>query len=389
MELSDEKARRKAEKKKLKALKAVAGGDEATEKKAKKARKAAAAAEATASASASASEEDDAKNAKKKKSKEEKKAEKGDKKVKKKKKKDKDGEEDAAAMEEAEVPRKRPRTRSMDAAEGSSSSLDFFASSSSSSSAASLTPPSSPKKAKKLQQKAAGASGLPAARDASMGDAAEGASLETPAEFKAAHSITILGFDGVGGEQEPAPVMRFKDVPFPKLAAPLAAAGFTAPSPIQALAWPIACGAPPRDLIAVAKTGSGKTLGFLLPAFKHLADARPYPNRGDPPKVLCLAPTRELAVQIHDEAVKFGKGSCGVRSVVCFGGAPKSQQIRQLQAGADVLVATPGRLNDLLEMRRADVSQVSFLVFDEADRMVRNQLIAWGNRRGMQGVLAN
>ena len=171
--------------------------------------------------------------------------------------------------------------------------------------------------------------------------------------------------------------------------APLAAAGFTAPSPIQALAWPIACGAPPRDLIAVAKTGSGKTLGFLLPAFKHLADARPYPNRGDPPKVLCLAPTRELAVQIHDEAVKFGKGSCGVRSVVCFGGAPKSQQIRQLQAGADVLVATPGRLNDLLEMRRADVSQVSFLVFDEADRMVRNQLIAWGNRRGMQGVLAN
>jgi ATP-dependent helicase YprA (DUF1998 family) len=389
MELSDEKARRKAEKKKLKALKAAAGGDEATEKKAKKARKAAAAAEATASASASASEEDDAKNAKKKKCKEEKKAEKGDKKVKKKKKKDKDGEEDAAAMEEAEVPRKRPRTRSMDAAEGSSSSLDFFASSSSSSSAASLTPPSSPKKAKKLQQKAAGASGLPAARDASMGDAAEGASLETPAEFKAAHSITILGFDGVGGEQEPAPVMRFKDVPFPKLAAPLAAAGFTAPSPIQALAWPIACGAPPRDLIAVAKTGSGKTLGFLLPAFKHLADARPYPNRGDPPKVLCLAPTRELAVQIHDEAVKFGKGSCGVRSVVCFGGAPKSQQIRQLQAGADVLVATPGRLNDLLEMRRADVSQVSFLVFDEADRMVRNQLIAWGNRRGMQGVLAN
>ena len=317
MELSDEKARRKAEKKKLKALKAAAGGDEATEKKAKKARKAAAAAEATASASASASEEDDSKNAKKKKSKEEKKAEKGDKKVKKKKKKDKDGEEDVAAMEEAEVPRKRPRTRSMDAAEGSSSSLDFFASSSS---AASLTPPSSPKKAKKLQQKAAGASGLPAARDASMGDAAEGASLETPAEFKAAHSITILGFDGVGGEQEPTPVMRFKDVPFPKLAAPLAAAGFTAPSPIQALAWPIACGAPPRDLIAVAKTGSGKTLGFLLPAFKHLADARPYPNRGDPPKVLCLAPTRELAVQIHDEAVKFGKGSCGVRSVVSFGG---------------------------------------------------------------------
>ena len=74
-----------------------------------------------------------------------------------------------------------------------------------------------------------------------------------------------------------------------------------------------------------------------------------------------------------------------------FGGmfAGPYKRRHELARGVTVLVATPGRLNDLLEMRRADVSQVSFLVFDEADRMVRNQLIAWGNRRGMQGVLAN
>jgi ATP-dependent RNA helicase DDX5/DBP2 len=89
--------------------------------------------------------------------------------------------------------------------------------------------------------------------------------------------------------------------------------------------------------------------------------------RGDAPKVLVLAPTRELAVQIQDECDKFGRAA-KVRSTCCYGGAPKSTQIRALQSGIDILVATPGRLNDLLEMRRADVSKVDFLVFDEADR---------------------
>ena len=110
-------------------------------------------------------------------------------------------------------------------------------------------------------------------------------------------------------------------------------------------------------MIAVAKTGSGKTLGFLLPAFQALAKKRPSPQRGDPPMILVLAPTRELAVQIHDECDKFGRAG-RVRGTCCYGGAPKSTQIRALQAGVDVLVATPGRLNDLIEMRKVDVSKV-------------------------------
>ncbi len=104
----------------------------------------------------------------------------------------------------------------------------------------------------------------------------------------------------------------------------------------------------------------------MLPAFAHLADVRPTAQRGDAPRILVLAPTRELACQIQDECDKFGGK---VRSTCCYGGAPKSTQIRALQAGVDVLVATPGRLNDLLEMHRVDLSQASFLVFDEADRM--------------------
>jgi ATP-dependent RNA helicase DDX5/DBP2 len=177
----------------------------------------------------------------------------------------------------------------------------------------------------------------------------------SPPEYRAAHSIKILG---MGGEPLPDPATTwatcraFFDA---KLVDPLAAAGFAGPSPIQACAWPIAVQG--RDLIAVAKTGSGKTLGFLLPGFKHLAATRPQAYRGDAPKILVLAPTRELAVQIQDDCAKFGKAA-RVRSVCLFGGAPKSQQIRELQNGVDVVVATPGRLNDLLEMRKANVSEV-------------------------------
>jgi superfamily II DNA/RNA helicase len=103
----------------------------------------------------------------------------------------------------------------------------------------------------------------------------------------------------------------------------------------------------------------GKTCGFLLPAFHrmitHLKDRR----RG-PPGILVLAPTRELACQIEEECVKFGRSS-NIRSVCAYGGAPKSLQVRKIQGGIEVLIATPGRLNDLLEMRVVDLTQVVFL----------------------------
>ena len=85
--------------------------------------------------------------------------------------------------------------------------------------------------------------------------------------------------------------------------------------------------------------------------------------------MLVLAPTRELATQIHDEAGKFGKAS-GYYSACAYGGAPKREQLRDIQSGANILIATPGRLNDFLESNQVDLSQVFYVVLDEADRML-------------------
>ncbi|KAL6551478.1 hypothetical protein OROGR_007632 [Orobanche gracilis] len=142
-------------------------------------------------------------------------------------------------------------------------------------------------------------------------------------------------------------------------------AGFSAPTPIQAQSWPIAIQG--RDIVAIAKTGSGKTLGYLIPAFLHLKQKHNNPKLG--PSVLVLSPTRELATQIQDEAVKFGRSS-KISCTCLYGGAPKGPQLRDLDRGVDVVVATPGRLNDILEMKRVSLHHVSYLVLDEADRML-------------------
>jgi len=122
-----------------------------------------------------------------------------------------------------------------------------------------------------------------------------------------------------------------------------------------------------QDVVAIAKTGSGKTLGYLLPGFMHIKRLQNSTRNG--PTVLVLAPTRELATQILDEAVKFGRSS-RISCTCLYGGAPKGPQLRDLDRGVDVVVATPGRLNDILEMRRVSLKQVSYLVLDEADRML-------------------
>ena len=103
----------------------------------------------------------------------------------------------------------------------------------------------------------------------------------------------------------------------------------------------------------------GKTCGFLLPAFHGLLRSLKDRKRG-PPGVLVLAPTRELACQIEAECVKFGKSS-NIRSVCVYGGSPKSQQVRVIKSGIEVLIATPGRLNDLLDIKAVDLEHVSFL----------------------------
>lgn len=174
------------------------------------------------------------------------------------------------------------------------------------------------------------------------------------------HEITVIGND------VPKPFMSFEATGFPsEVLREACNAGFSAPTPIQAQSWPLALQG--RDMVAIAKTGSGKTLGYLLPGFMHLKSRGNNPRMG--PTVLVLSPTRELATQIQVEAKKFGRSS-RISCTCLYGGAPKGPQLRDIDRGVDVIVATPGRLNDILEMRRVSLSQVSYLVLDEADRML-------------------
>ncbi|KAK4482090.1 hypothetical protein RD792_011558, partial [Penstemon davidsonii] len=175
------------------------------------------------------------------------------------------------------------------------------------------------------------------------------------------HEITVTGDNVI------QPFTSFEATGFPsELLREMQQAGFSAPTPIQAQSWPIAIQG--RDIVAIAKTGSGKTLGYLVPSFILMKQRRNHnPRLG--PTVLVLSPTRELATQIQDEAVKFGKSS-RISCTCLYGGAPKGPQLRDLDRGVDIVVATPGRLNDILEMKRVSLHQVSYLVLDEADRML-------------------
>lgn len=146
----------------------------------------------------------------------------------------------------------------------------------------------------------------------------------------------------------------------------LAAERYTVPTPIQAQAIPHVLAG--RDLLGIAQTGTGKTAAFALPILHRLDASRvPAPRRGC--RVLVLAPTRELASQI-DEAVRtYGRG-IGVTSAVVFGGVGASPQIRKMAVGVDVLVATPGRLLDLMQQGAIRLNNVEVIVLDEVDRML-------------------
>merc|ERR1719181_740779 len=143
-------------------------------------------------------------------------------------------------------------------------------------------------------------------------------------------------------------------------------AGFKEPSAIQAQGWPVALSG--RDMIGVAETGSGKTLAFLLPGIVHI-NAQPELRRGDGPIMLVLAPTRELAMQIQKECDKFGSSS-RIRNTCLYGGVPKRQQMMDLRDGREIVIATPGRLIDLISMGVLNLKRVTYLCLDEADRML-------------------
>jgi len=149
--------------------------------------------------------------------------------------------------------------------------------------------------------------------------------------------------------------------------------GYAKPTPVQK--WSIPIASANRDLMACAQTGSGKTAGFLFPIIiTMLRNGGSEPEGGirgrrTYPECLVLAPTRELASQIQDEAQKF-LYCTGIASVVVYGGADVRDQLRQIERGCDLLVATPGRLVDLIERGRLSMENVKFLVLDEADRML-------------------
>jgi ATP-dependent RNA helicase RhlE len=141
--------------------------------------------------------------------------------------------------------------------------------------------------------------------------------------------------------------------------------GYTHPTPIQEVAIPIVAAG--TDLIGNAQTGTGKTAAFTLPIIDDISTRPSY--KGDTPLCLILEPTRELAVQVHENILEYGKHT-GARSVVIVGGVSSVPQIETLRRGVDFVVATPGRLIDLVEQGEVVLNDVEFLILDEADRML-------------------
>ncbi|KIW01398.1 ATP-dependent RNA helicase DED1, variant [Verruconis gallopava] len=181
------------------------------------------------------------------------------------------------------------------------------------------------------------------------------------------------------GQDVPEPVTQFTKPPLDDhLLSNIELAGYKQPTPVQKYSIPIVMQG--RDLMACAQTGSGKTGGFLFPILAQAFQTGPAPlppsasggfgrQRKAFPTSLILAPTRELVSQIYDEARKFAYRSW-VRPCVVYGGADIGSQLRQIERGCDLLVATPGRLVDLIERGRISLVNIKYLVLDEADRML-------------------
>ncbi|KAJ8014133.1 hypothetical protein DPEC_G00037090 [Dallia pectoralis] len=166
----------------------------------------------------------------------------------------------------------------------------------------------------------------------------------------------------------PNPVSTFEEafLHYPGIMENIVRVGFSKPTPIQSQAWPVSLKG--DDLIAIAQTGTGKTLAYLLPGFIHM-DGQPVKNRKrDGPGMLVLTPTRELALQIESECNKYSYK--GFKCVCVYGGGDRRAQIRAISAGVDIVIATPGRLNDLQMNELINMRSITYLVLDEADRML-------------------
>jgi ATP-dependent RNA helicase RhlE len=158
---------------------------------------------------------------------------------------------------------------------------------------------------------------------------------------------------------------NFSDlVTSPVLRKNLAAQGFVTPTPIQAQAIPPAMLG--HDVVATAQTGTGKTLAFALPILESLLSSKPLTPG---PQALILSPTRELALQIHETFMLLSPGT-GIRAAVVVGGMSEAGQLKQIRQGAQVIIATPGRLCDFLDRKLVGLGAIRIVVLDESDRML-------------------
>ncbi|XP_019878147.2 probable ATP-dependent RNA helicase DDX23 [Aethina tumida] len=183
--------------------------------------------------------------------------------------------------------------------------------------------------------------------------------------FREDYNITIKG------GKIPNPIRSWKESGIQKeLLEIVEKVGYKEPTPIQRQAIPI--GMQNRDIIGVAETGSGKTLAFLFPLLSWIQSLPKIERTEDAdqgPYAIILAPTRELAQQIEEETVKFGQ-PLGIRTVVVVGGLSREEQGFRLRMGCEIVIATPGRLIDVLENRYLVLNQCTYIVLDEADRMI-------------------
>ncbi|BHF72903.1 DEAD (Asp-Glu-Ala-Asp) box polypeptide 23 [Sparganum proliferum] len=173
------------------------------------------------------------------------------------------------------------------------------------------------------------------------------------------------------GGNIPCPIRSWKESTIsPELLKIISKAGYTEPTAIQRQAIPI--GLQNRDIIGVAETGSGKTLAFLVPLLTWIQSLPKLERLEDTeqgPYALILAPTRELAQQIEEESVKFGS-PLGIKTLAVIGGLSREDQALKLRMGAEIIIGTPGRMNDVLENRYIVLNQCTYLVLDEADKMI-------------------
>ena len=202
-----------------------------------------------------------------------------------------------------------------------------------------------------------------AVASSSSSSVATGVTMMPVADAKVFWSENRMDVNGTGSDTF-RPIANFTDAGF-NAAVLSACASFSKPTPIQAMCWPVIMAG--RDVIGVAETGSGKTLAFFLPAMMHCATVAPKGTKT--PRVLVLAPTRELAMQ-SETVCKSAGLKMGLESICVYGGVPKPPQKQALANGAQVVVATPGRLLDLCQEGACSLGGTSYLVLDEADRML-------------------